>query len=250
MKDFVIDTSDNRMIYVKKFIENKGYSTYEYSRYNGENEAIYIFSPAKKFSAKEIDNLNAGSLVYAGNIEMHLKESMIMRNITHINLLQDEVYAYENAIYTAEVALMLIIRNTASSIYDMNMLILGYGRVGKAMANLLSTLGVKFAIAARRYEERASAYLVTSDIRGLDSNFDGIDVIINTIPARIIDSESMRRISHDCYILDLASYDVMDSSVAEENELRYSVEHGLPGRFTPRTAGESLVKSVLRTIEV
>ena len=143
---------------------------------------------------------------------------------------------------------MLIIRNTAMSISDAKMLIMGYGRVGKAVANMLSALGVDFAIGARRYEERASAYLVTSDIRGIDGDFEGVDVIINTIPAHVITREGLSHISKDCYILDLASYSAIDMTDMSDNTLNYAIEHGLPGRYTPKSAGSSLVKAFLRSV--
>ena len=250
MRDFVVDTTDNRMMYVGMRLVERGYTVVDYENYSGENSAIYIFSPAKSLNVEDIGCINIGSSVCAGRMREDLASILLARDITYLDILSDEVYAYENAMYTAEVAIMLIVRNTTLSLSDMNVLILGYGRVGKAMANVLCALNVKFAIAARRYEERASAYLVTSDIRTLEDSMDGYDVIVNTIPARIIDRARMNDIKSDTYVLDLASYDVMDRAEACEHDINYAVEHGLPGRYVPRSAGDSLARSVLRTLEV
>ena len=171
------------------------------------------------------------------------------RGIAHVNMLKDEIFAYENAIYTAEAALMLIIRNTSKSVYDMNMLIMGYGRVGKAMAQLLNSLGVRFAVAARNYVERAAERLTTDDVRDLSTSFEGVDVIVNTIPAEIVAAEKLLSIRKECYILELASMNVLDAEEAEKLELKYDIALGLPGKFTPESAGKSLAGAIIRSLQ-
>lgn len=249
MKSFVVDASDNRMLYVSAALKDAGYNVYGYRDYDVTDSVIYVFSPARRFRDEELLCLNPDSLIYCGNLDEHKVDLLRERNIVHINLLKDEIYSFENAIYTAEAALMTIIRNTPRSVYDSKMLILGYGRVGKAMSKILSDLKINFAVSARNYYERASAFLVTDDVRELNCNFDGIDVIINTIPAEIITEDKVRNINRDCYILDLASLGVIDVKDVEKYGLNYDFESGLPGRFVPESAGKSMAKAILRTID-
>lgn len=249
MYDFVIELKDTRMVYLEKILVKKGYSVIDYKTFDGSRSAIYVFSPARRFKEDELAFLAKNSVVYAGNIDERGKEVLRSRGIAHVNMLKDEIFAYENAIYTAEAALMLIIRNTSKSIYDMNMLVMGYGRVGKAMAQLLSSLGIKFGVAVRNYVERATARLTTDDVRDLGTSFDGIDVIINTIPAEIISDEKLLGIKKECYILELASMNVLDAEEAEKLSLKYDVALGLPGKFTPESAGKSLAGAIMRSLQ-
>ena len=249
MYDFVIELKDTRMVYLEKILVQNGYSVIDYRAFDGSRSAIYVFSPARRFKEDELAFLAKNSIIYAGNIDERGKEVLRSRGIAHVNMLKDEIFAYENAIYTAEAALMLIIRNTSKSVYDMNMLIMGYGRVGKAMAQLLNSLGVRFAVAARNYVERAAARLTTDDVRDLSTSFEGVDVIVNTIPAEIVAAEMLLSIRKECYILELASMNVLDAEEAEKLELKYDIALGLPGKFTPESAGKSLAGAIIRSLQ-
>ena len=117
------------------------------------------------------------------------------------------------------------------------------------MAQLLNSLGVRFAVAARNYVERAAARLTTDDVRDLSTSFEGVDVIVNTIPAEIVAAEKLLSIRKECYILELASMNVLDAEEAEKLELKYDIALGLPGKFTPESAGKSLAGAIIRSLQ-
>jgi aspartate kinase len=69
-----------------------------------------------------------------------------------------------NAVTTAEGALELILHNTDRALFGMPCLIIGYGAIGARLAQILSALGAKVTVAARRPESRLQAELARHSI--------------------------------------------------------------------------------------
>lgn len=150
-----------------------------------------------------------------------------------------------NAVTTAEGALELILHNTDRALFGMSCLIIGYGAIGARLAQILSALGAKVTVAARRPESRLQAELAgcgardTAGLRG-----DGFDVICNTVPARLLSEEALR----ECrgLMLELASAPGgWDPVRAGELGCRHCAGAALPGKVAPVTAGEDLAKTVI-----
>lgn len=172
------------------------------------------------------------------------------KKITYHNLLEDEIFAIDNAILTAEGALMLIIRGTNILIYKMKIAILGYGRVGKAMTTLLKGLGVNFSIFTNDYYERSTARLCNTTVSDLSEDLNDFDVIINTIPAKILSINKLKNTKKSCYILDLASFSSVEICDVNSLGIAYDNALGIPGKYSPKSAGEILAQAVLRDLEV
>lgn len=62
-----------------------------------------------------------------------------------------------NAVPTAEGCLELLLRLRERTIWESGFLVLGYGRVGRAVARRLVLLGGRVTVAARSPEQRANA---------------------------------------------------------------------------------------------
>lgn len=242
---YVIDTSDSRMFYAMRAIEAAGRKVCSYNNYTDKAEAVYCYSPAKRFSNDEISNINSFSALMCGALPTETAQALKKRNIRHYNLLLDEVFAYENAIQTAEAALMLIIRATNTSIFQQRLVIYGYGRLGRAIANIFSSLGLNFAICTNDYYERAEAHLSCRDVYDLEAPIADADVVVNTIPAKIFSFDKLVKFKKSCYILDLASFASLDASYVTSLELNYDNALGLPGKYSPKSAGEILAKAIL-----
>lgn len=247
---FVIDTSDSRMFYTMRYISSQGYTTSSLTNYDNKGNAVYCFSPSKRFTAEELLKLTEGSVLACGNLPAQSAGIVEGRNIKYYNLLLDEVFSIENAIQTAEAALMLIIRATNTSIFEQRTAIFGYGRLGRALAKLYTGLGLNFAICTNDYYERASAHLSCKDVYDISAPLDGFDVIINTIPAKVLPLERLKNAVKCSYILDLASYSSVDVSEVESVGITYDNALGLPGKYSPKSAGEILAKAILNIQEV
>lgn len=247
---FVIDTSDTRMFYTYRYLQNKKYKVCSIANNTEIGAAYYCYGPQKRFTNDELMNIPDKSDLFCGNLNDMQKKILEIKNITHHNLLSDEIFAMDNALLTAEGALMLIIRGTNISIFSEKIAILGYGRVGKAMATLLKGIDVDFSIFSNDYTEQSMARLLGKKIYDLDSELDDYDVIINTIPAKILPLAKLKGAKKSCYILDLASYSGVEMCDINSLGLAYDNALGIPGKYSPKTAGEILAQSILRNLEV
>ncbi|MDE6967979.1 MAG: hypothetical protein K2P12_04895 [Clostridia bacterium] len=247
---FVIDTSDTRMFYTMRYLQNKKYNVSSIANNLDMGAGYYCYSPQKRFTNDELMNIPDKSDLFCGNlndIQLHILEA---KNIKHHNLLSDEIFAMDNALLTAEGTLMLIIRGTNISIFNMKIAVLGYGRVGKAVSTLLKGIGTDFTIFSNDYNERSMARLLGKDVLNLDSNLNDYDVIVNTIPAKILPLAKLKGAKKTCYILDLASFSGVEMCDINSLGLAYDNALGIPGKYSPKTAGEILAEAILRNLEV
>ena len=162
----------------------------------------------KKISIKEfIDTIDKKTLI-AGSITPEIYDLTNNKNIKIIDIMKNEELAILNAISTAEGAIEIIIANTNNIIHKSNILILGFGRIGKVLAKKLSGLSANVTCAARKAEDLA--WIKTygyneTNILSMGENLSKYDTIINTVPHPILNEENLKYVKKDCLLVDLAS---------------------------------------------
>ncbi|MDL2300659.1 dipicolinate synthase subunit DpsA [Clostridiaceae bacterium OttesenSCG-928-D20] len=170
-----------------------------------------------------------------------------------IDYYEREELVIKNAIVTAEAAIEILIRETARTIWQSKILVLGNGRVGKVLAGRLLLLGADVSVSARRHED--FALIEGMGCKSLDSNFLGenlseFDMIINTVPAMILTPERLTHIRKDALILDLASKPGgCDFESASNLGLNVVWSLGLPGKSAPITAGDIIKETIYNILE-
>lgn len=248
--NFVIDTGDTRMFYAMRYLQNKKYNVSSIANNTNLNAGYYCFSPQKRFTNDELMNIPDKSELFCGNLNEVQQKILAAKNITHRNLLKDEIFAMDNALLTAEGALMLIIRGTNISIFDMKIAVLGYGRVGKAVCTLFKGIDIDFSIFTDDIGELSVARLLGKNTFQLSAPLSDYDVIVNTIPAKVLPLAKLKSAKKSCYILDLASYSSAEMCDINSLGLAYDNALGIPGKYCPKTAGEILAQAILRNMEV
>ncbi|MCC8123656.1 MAG: dipicolinate synthase [Oscillospiraceae bacterium] len=134
------------------------------------------------------------------------------------------------------------------TLYAARVLVIGYGRVGKMLAYRLSGMGAKVSVAARSFTDLAwiEAYgygVERSD--QLEGWLCAYDLVINTVPARILTREALQDLNQDCLVIDVASKPGgVDFDAAAELGIRVVWALSLPGKVAPTTAGEGIKKVI------
>lgn len=152
--------------------------------------------------------LREGGLLFTGKSCPRLEEVCQVNNITLVDYFEREELVVMNAVPTAEGAIEIIMRESGSTVYGMNILITGYGRIAKVLVKYLTALGAKITVCARKYSDLAWAEIMgcqSLHISQLDSYLKNFDTVINTVPARLFGKEQLSRLKPDCLIVDLAS---------------------------------------------
>ena len=113
-----------------------------------------------------------------------------------------------NTVPTAEGAIQLAMENMPITIHACRALVIGYGRVGRLLADRLRGLGAFVSVAARRYEQLAWAEADGCTVQRLGDMggwLCGYDLIVNTVPARVLTEELLSDLKASCLVIDVAS---------------------------------------------
>ena len=157
--------------------------------------------------------------------------------------------AINNAIPTAEGAIMTAIQESDRVLFRSKILVIGYGRCGKILSNMLKGIGADVSITYRKKSDEAyiSAYGCSPvDIRYFERHLSEYDFIFNTAPALILNKENLKRIRKDTVIIDIAQAPGgIDYSYARKLNLKALYCPGLPGRVAPYTAAEILKSAII-----
>ena len=155
-----------------------------------------------------------------------------------------EDFALRNADLTAEGALGLL-ADGAHALRDSRVLLVGWGRIGRALAEKLLALGAEVTVAARSPEARAAAELRGCRVcRPEEAPRPGYDAVVNTVPARLYGREALSDFG-GARLIELASAPYgFDPAAAEELGTTVTLAAGLPGKYAPASAARAVQKTV------
>ena len=194
-------------------------------------------------------SLTPGAVVFGGGLS-RVRALLEARGLRVFDYLDDEALTIENAVPSAEGALEIAMRELPVTLCGSRCLVVGYGRIGKALSARLHALHARVTVSARRPADRAaieSAGLRADRTGSYLHDLAQYDCIFNTVPAPVLREEHLRALRPDCLLIDLAS----GSGGLAENAppaLHYIHALGLPGRCAPKTAAEALKTMILRTL--
>ena len=239
--------TDERSKYMRKMYIN------ELGSLNSFDNADIIIGPTpfskddvkvngESLECNELINHMAGSdkILYAGAISKNMKVKLKKKNIKFYDILEEEGVAILNAIPTSEGAIDIAMKMTDFTIHGSNVLVLGYGNIGKILSKMLYGIGANVYCEARNEKDlafiKAMGYNSIS-LDKLDSYLGDMDIIFNTIPAMILDEKRLKCLKKESVIIDLASSPGgVDFSKAKELKINTTWALALPTKVAPRTA--------------
>lgn len=190
-----------------------------------------------------------GALLFAGGVARDARLQAAAWELPAIDYLQSETLAIANAVYTAEGALGLLLGATPDALWGARLVLIGYGRIARALAPRLQALGVRLTVAARSPAARAMAAALGTEaapLEALPRLAKTADFLVNTVPAPVVDRTVLDAAPPRVYILDLASAPGgVDWQSARQLGLRAQDAPGLPGRCCPVAAGKAIGRTVL-----
>lgn len=205
----------------------------------------------KKILVQDLFKNIQGKTLIAGSISPNVESLAKQYNIKVIDLLKREELAVLNTISTAEGTIQIAMEETAKTIHGSNVLVMGFGRIGKILCKMLSGIGAKVYAEARKNEDIAwiKAYGYNAIyLNELKETLGQYDIIINTIPSLILNREYLSNVRQDALIIDIASTPGgVDRQAAKELGIRSILALSLPGKVAPITSAE-FIKETLNHI--
>lgn len=160
----------------------------------------------------------------------------------------DEGYQILNTIPTAEGALSILINETKATLFGSRILILGYGRIGKLLSEYLKALGASVHVEARKDSDLSwitAERMKAIPLKELPHYLGEMDIIINTVPAMLLDSIMLDLVKQDALILDLASAPGgTDFDYASKKGIKAIHAQGLPGKVACKSAAEYIYGTI------
>lgn len=197
-------------------------------------------------------HINAKILI-AGSITPEIYDLANDEYIEIIDIMKREELAVLNTISTAEGTIEIAISNTNKILHGSNVLILGFGRIGKVLARKLAGISAIVTCAARKDEDIAwiKAYGHKSAIiNNLGENLSQYDLIINTVPHLILTPEKLQYVNKECLLIDLASNPGgIDKKTAKDRELKLIWALALPGKVAPITTAEFIKDTIYNILK-
>ena len=248
---FLIQESDLRMKYLRQKLNNKGYEAREFTAVPKE-PAILIISPGKKPDQliEIMKELAPGSVLVGAQSSDALKEQASLCGVQYLNLMEDEAFAVQNAIPTAEGALSIILSNTECVLRGMDIAIVGFGRIGRVLSQMLYLLGANVHVIARNPIDRAWATgFSTCDLKAMPEELKICKVLVNTVPAQIIGKNALQALPEKSLLIELASTPYgFDGDTARELGHMVILAQALPAKVAPDSASDYMAEAVLRLI--
>lgn len=251
---FLVYGSDKKMISCYEKLKSYGYKAeilnsevnFDISAYN------YIILPIPTIANSKINGTNISlsefvasvsdnQIVFCGN----LNPSAYKNFYSYYN----ENFLIKNSRLTAQGVLKLISMNVEEDFNSLKVVVIGYGRCGKAVCKLLKGCGMNVTSVSRRKVTRVLAQddgFCTGDFDYLNNTIEHFDIIINTVPVNIIYKESISKLSQKNIFIEIASKPYgFDISEYDVYNFKYILGESLPGRFTPVSAGYNIADTVL-----
>lgn len=200
-----------------------------------------------------LEDINPSALVFGGQFKPDFAARLEEKGIKYCDYLKREELAIKNAIPTAEGAIKIAIEETPITLHGSKCLVLGYGRIGKILASMLSGIGADVYVEARKYADLA---LIEGHgyeplpLCELEHSIGDFEIIFNTVPALILPNRLLRQVSSTALIIDLASKPGgIDFTSASELGIKVIWALSLPGKTAPVTSGNIIKDTIMNILE-
>ena len=189
-----------------------------------------------------------GALALGGKLSAQARQIAAEAGVELVDYFAREELILCNAIPTAEGCIGILLQQRTRTLWGAEVLVLGFGPVGQALAVRLSALGAGVTVCARRPEQRALAEslgLRAAPLTALAGLAPAFDTVVNTIPAPVLGDGVLARLRSGSLIVDLASKPGgTDFAAAARRGHRAIHALSLPAACAPETAGEAVARTV------
>lgn len=202
-----------------------------------------------------IERMATGSLLLGGRIPASVVALAEGAGIRVRDYFDSEEFQIQNAYTTAEAAISIAMNSLTRNLRGARVAVTGFGRISKHLVRLLSALGAHVTVAARKQEDLAWASSFGCDTLRLREGVTprelacGFDVIYNTVPHWLFGRDFLEMTPKQTFLIDLASVpggiDVLAAKELGSNVLWAT---SLPGKYAPRSAGESIADCVKKIL--
>lgn len=242
---FKLDKTDKRITLLEKLLIADGYKVLaDAETTQRTDKTVYVFAPNFVLSASGLTQFEKGSIIYCGK-KNATENDNAFKDYKVYEMLKDEEFACKNAIYTAESVILLLLSKTENQLNQLNILVIGYGRCGKALTKYLYDMRANLTVLTSKPYE--AMFYCNSKNYGTCS-FAEYDVIINTAPSKIIDDSELINLKKNVIVMDIASAPYgLNHKLAKDLNLNADVYPALPAKYRVESATQAIYEYIKKT---
>lgn len=190
--------------------------------------------------------------LFGGGFSQTLSGELSSCGVHCHDYMKNEELACFNTIATAEGLLADIIISYPDNLYESRVLILGFGRCAVTLADRLHHLGAHTTVCARNEKSLGQAKSLgheTLPFSQLKEEAPHYPLIINTIPALVLDEDLLAALPKSVRLYDIASAPGgIDFAAASRLGLIATLHLGLPGRYAPKASARAMYRYILQSL--
>lgn len=221
----------------------------------GVNDDGKVHAPYSKatllLTPELVQKISVNTPILVGVAKPYLKQLLVNHRLKEIANLDD--VAILNSIPSAEGAIQIAMEELPITIHGSHSYVLGFGRVGVTLARMLAGIGAKVTVAARKSKDLARiGELGYQSLHFLElkNQLAKADIIFNTVPSMVLDSQLLQVVRRETLIVDLASTPGgTDFKAAANLGINAILAPGLPGKVAPHSAGLILAQVIPKMLE-
>ena len=195
-----------------------------------------------------------GAFLVTAKADSALREAALAHGFRLLEYGRLPSFLQENGMVTAEGAIQVAMKHRLRTIRGSDVLVIGYGGIGRPLAALLKGFGCcRVEVAVRREEQlwvlRGEGYypFLSKDIEDRAENY---DLIFNTAPELLLTRPVLEQLRPGVLVVDLASKPGgVDWQAAKELELKAVHALALPGQLTPVSSAVAIRNAVYELCE-
>ena len=193
----------------------------------GEGGMLNAPMSGRETALEEVmDALRPGQVVCAGRVTPELEALAERYELRLYDYFAREELAVANAVPTAEGAVQIAMEELPITLHRARVLVLGFGRLVKLAADL--AWAEAYGYGAERIDQ-------------LGGWLCAYDLVINTVPGRVLGAGYLADLKPGCLVVDLASKPGgVDLEAASQMGVRVIWALSLPGKVAPVTAGRAI----------
>ena len=235
--NLTVHQSDERMFFLERLLLKTSFDV-----------PTHVFAPNINVDVSVLGDIEDGARVVLGKCTDEARALAESRDITLYNIMKDERFQAVNSRLTAEGALMLMIEHSVKSISDCNVLVLGFGRMGAAIAKLLNKLDISLDVATT--SSLRPAYAFANHVLPMrDFDFSPYDIIINTVPLAVVNDSDLTTVQKGAVYIDLASKPAVNLEYARYLGADADIYPALPAKTCPYSAAKAMQEYISEVIK-
>lgn len=232
-----VHQTDERMFFLERMLRKTEFAS-----------PTHVFAPNINVDVNTLDGIEDGANVILGKCTDNARIIAENRDITLYNIMRDERFQAVNSRLTAEGALMVMIEHSVKSIADCNVLVLGFGRMGAAVAKLLAKLDISLDIATT--SSLRPAYAFANKVVPMCSfDFSPYDIVINTVPLAVVSDADLMSMKKGTVYIDLASSSAVNLEYAKYLGIDADIYPALPAKTCPYSAAKAIFEYISEVIK-